>query len=76
MIRSCALSRRLTEASETTYFSASRGRITRIVMRRSPAEPPVKLRKECDLSFVDPAPSLGEGEPGGAVNLRKMPDVA
>ena len=32
--------------------------------------------KQRDLSFVDLAPSLGEVKPGGAVNLRELPDLA
>ena len=36
----------------------------------------VEVAKDCDLSLVDLAFSLGEVAPSGAVNLRKLPDVA
>ena len=42
--------------------------ITRILMRCSP-ELLVEVVKGRDLSLVDLAPSAGEVEPGGAVNL-------
>jgi hypothetical protein len=51
-------------------------RIRCILIHRSPADLPVKFRKERDLSLVDLAPSIGEIEPGGAVYLRKLPDLA
>ena len=45
-------------------------------MHCSTAELRFHFVKQRDLSLVDPAPSLGEIEPGGAVNLRKLLDLA
>ena len=57
----------------TRHIPADNGSI---LMRCSPDELPLEVVEQRDLSLVDLAPSLGEIEPGGAVNLRKLPHLA
>ena len=49
---------------------------TRILMRGSTAELRIHFVEQRDLALVDLAASIGEIEPGGAVNLRKLPNLA
>ena len=45
-------------------------------MHGSTADLRIHFVEQRDLSLMDLAPSIGEIEPGGAVNLRKLPNLA